>query len=719
MRLRSHLLWLTLATLLPMVVFGISASAIIASREREVFERGARERTLALLTAVDTELTGHVNTLRALAGSEALESSDMPVFHAQATRMLRTQPNWRSISLAAADGTRLVATGHAVAEPIPPIRDRESFDEAVETAKPTIGNLVLDEDGYRIPIRLPMIRDGHVRYVLNVLVDPAAVLALLSPQQLQADWVGVVLDANRRIVARTLDHATLVGQPASESLRAALDQGREGWFHGATIEGAEVYTPFSQSPVTGWTVAIGIPAHAVEGTATRAIWMLAAGTLAAVGVALVLARTLAQRISAPIASLASAATDLGRGRAIAPPGPAGVSEVNDVRLALVTAAGIIGERETALKAAHRAKDEFLAMLSHELRNPLGALASAAALLRVAPPAEPHAMAAVAAIGRQVEHMTRLVDDLLDVSRATSGKIHLNLQPRDLAAIVTSAVGAMRASGRLRDRDVTVDTTPVWVETDEIRLDQIVVNIVGNAVKYTGPGDRIAVRVYPSGGEAVLEVEDSGVGMAPDLLPRVFDLFVQGDRSLDRRAGGLGLGLTLVKRLAELHGGHVAAESAGLGQGARFRVALPAIPEPASEARAKEPRATAGRRCRVLLIEDHDDAREMMRIGLELQGHTVFEAGDGPQGLRVAADAAPEAIVVDLGLPGLDGYEVARRLRERPGLDATLLVALSGYGLPEARQRAREAGFDVHLTKPVAPDDLSDLIVARSAPQRSA
>jgi CheY-like chemotaxis protein len=164
---------------------------------------------------------------------------------------------------------------------------------------------------------------------------------------------------------------------------------------------------------------------------------------------------------------------------------------------------------------------------------------------------------------------------------------------------------------------------------------------------------------------------------------------------------------------------VAAESAGLGQGARFRVALPAIPEPASEARAKEPRATAGRRCRVLLIEDHDDAREMMRIGLELQGHTVFEAGDGPQGLRVAADAAPEAIVVDLGLPGLDGYEVARRLRERPGLDATLLVALSGYGLPEARQRAREAGFDVHLTKPVAPDDLSDLIVARSAPQGSA
>jgi signal transduction histidine kinase/CheY-like chemotaxis protein len=712
MKLRSHLLWLTLVTLLPMVVFGVSAAALIAQREREVFRRGAQERTLALVTALDTELAGHLTSLRALASSQALESGHLEAFHREATRVLRTQPHWRSISLAQPTGERLFMTAAPYGTTLSAIRDRPSLEAAVRTGEPAIGDLVVDDNGqHRIPLRLPILADRQVAYVLTVLVDPAAVLDLLSPQRLPSDWVGVVLDGNQRIVARTVDPAATLGLPASDSLRAAIGRANEGWFQGITIEGAEVYSSFNRSSFSGWTVALGIPAEAVEAAATSTGWLLAAGTLAAVGTALVLAGLLAGRISRPIVSLAAAATDLGRGRAVAPPERQGVREVNDVQQALARAASVIGEREAALKAAHRAKDEFLAMLSHELRNPLGALSSAVTLLRLNPPGDPTGQAAVAAIGRQVTHITRLVDDLLDVSRATSGKIRLSREPRDLAGVVLRALEAMRAAGQLADRDLSVETTPVWVETDETRMSQIVVNLVGNAVKYTQPSDRIAVRVYASNGEAVLEVEDSGAGITPELLPHVFDVFVQGDRSLDRRVGGLGLGLTLVKRLAELHGGRVAAESAGPGRGARFRVSVPAV-APMAPVGSAEVQAMTPRSCRVLLIEDHEDARQMMRTGLEHYGHTVFEAADGPAGIEQAASVLPDVIVVDLGLPGLDGYEVATRLRAQPELATSLLVALSGYGQPEARQRAREAGFDAHLTKPVTPDELSQFIVAK-------
>jgi CheY-like chemotaxis protein len=233
--------------------------------------------------------------------------------------------------------------------------------------------------------------------------------------------------------------------------------------------------------------------------------------------------------------------------------------------------------------------------------------------------------------------------------------------------------------------------------------------VGNAAKYTPPGGRISVSVARRDESAVVQVEDSGVGLAPELIPRVFDLFVQGERSLDRSSGGLGIGLTLVKRLVELHGGHVAAASAGPGRGSRFTVSLPAIEPPREQAPAQAPRDPGAVQRRILLVEDNDDAREMMRVALESYGHRVFEACDGAAGVGAAADTNPEVVVIDVGLPGIDGYDVARRLRATPERAGTLLIALTGYGQPEARQHALEAGFDAHLTKPVAPDRLARLI----------
>jgi CheY-like chemotaxis protein len=236
------------------------------------------------------------------------------------------------------------------------------------------------------------------------------------------------------------------------------------------------------------------------------------------------------------------------------------------------------------------------------------------------------------------------------------------------------------------------------------------------VKYTPAGGKIAVRAFRRGAEAVLQVEDTGIGLSTELLPRVFDLFVQGERALDRSSGGLGLGLTLVKRLVELHGGHVTAASRGQGHGSQFTVVFPAIEAPAAGMTpgAARERVEAPRDARVLLIDDNDDAREMMTAALEQYGLRVSQASDGPSGLRAAAESDPDAVVVDIGLPGLDGYEVARRLRAMPEGDARVLIALTGYGQPEARQQALDAGFDDHVTKPVTAERLAQLIAAELA-----
>ncbi|QOL49211.1 response regulator [Massilia litorea] len=372
----------------------------------------------------------------------------------------------------------------------------------------------------------------------------------------------------------------------------------------------------------------------------------------------------------------------------------------------------IEERQAAERKSH-AKDEFLAMLGHELRNPLSAISSAAALIDMPGAHAEMASRARQIIQRQTQHLSRIVDDLLDLSRAMSGKILLARKPVDMASLVGACLDTFRATGRTGGYRINVDLAPNWVDGDPTRLEQVATNLIDNALKYTPAGGTIDITIGLEGEEVLLTVRDTGVGIAPDLLPHVFDVFVQGSISLDRAQGGLGIGLSLVRRLVELHGGSVSATSGGASEGSAFTIRLPRAqaPEAAATPHAAQPAEAAGKPA-VLLIEDNEDGREMMATMLDVYGYPVLQSADGLDGVALATAHLPNVALVDIGLPGIDGYEVARRLRANPATSAMRLIALTGYGLAEDQRRVLEAGFDMHLVKPV---DIAQLLGALGEP----
>ena len=362
----------------------------------------------------------------------------------------------------------------------------------------------------------------------------------------------------------------------------------------------------------------------------------------------------------------------------------------------------------------RAKEDFLAMLGHELRNPLAAIASATEILKRIGTTTGTAGQSRAVIERQVRHLKRLVDDLLDAARVQGGKVTLERRPVDLAEALRQALSTLQGTGASTHHAVEVDAEPVGVNVDPIRLEQILLSLLTNAMKFTPVGRAIRVRARAEGDTAILVVEDEGIGISEEILPRIFDLFFQGERSAARTEGGLGIGLTLVKTLTELHGGSVEAASAGRGLGSTFVIRLPraVIPLPAPRRPSRAPTA----RRRVLVVEDNDDARDMLKTWLTLEGHEVLEATNGTDGVQMLIDERPHVAFIDIGLPEMDGYEVARRARrqaDRP----TLLVALTGYGQPEDRQRSFDAGFDDFVLKPVDPARLTQILAERTGALR--
>ncbi len=739
----NHLFLLVLGTLLPVVLFAAGLAVAQARHERATFERGMHDRVVAITSALDAELRATVAVLQTLAESQALAEDDLPRFHGLARRVKEVQRDWVTVILAGPDGLQRVNASRPYGSAPLNVEEKASFEAVLRTLRPAVGSLSSGPSGLRqaFPVRIPVLREGRPVYVLSAVVDPAAIARILGEQGMPDDWVGSVVDLRLRQIARLHQRSVQVGVTVAPAFHAALTSGAtEGAYRGATLEGTPSYVTWRRSAFSGWSVGIGIPATSVEASAWRALMLGLLGVGISLTLALLLARRLARRISEPVALLANQARALRRGEHSSPlhttqpeapsvlpphapdpladatpPAPAApappnrvmrevreLRELRELQQALDDAAQAmqaLSRARSQAEAANRAKDEFLAMLGHELRNPLSAITTAAQVLRRRPEGPP-AMMAQGVLQRQTAHLTKLVDDLLDASRVSRGKIALERRPLDFAALVQRVAVQVVGASPSHRLDLRLDAA--WVSGDDTRLEQIVTNLLSNAVRYSPEGGAIAVTLECADDRVRLTVRDEGVGMAAELLPRVFDLFVQGERGAARSQGGLGIGLTLAYRLAELHDGWLEAHSEGEGRGSIFTLTLPSVlPLAASGMAVQADRSVAARPLALLLVEDNDDGRRMLREVLEGEGHRVTEAADGLQALEQAAAASFDAALIDIGLPGLDGLEVARRLRHMgPRWAGTLLIAITGYGAPQDHDRSRAAGFDLHLVKPV-------------------
>ena len=719
MRLRSRLYLLVAGTVIPLALLAVVLGALIVDHERDTVQSQTLARNRAVMSAVDAELHGYLSTLEAVASNARLAAGDLRAFHDDMQRALKSQAEWDNVILSDAAGRELLVGIKPFGEQLPEDADPESLRQAVSTRKAVVGNIRrwASTGRYAVAVRLPIVEGPRVAYVLSAVVSPIPFETLLQRQNLQQGWVMALVDASGHFIARVPSRSP--ADLASPTLREGIASAPEGWNRGATVEGNDVHTAHLTSSYSRWSLGLAIPTEQVYASAFRYGIALAVGTVATVLLALLFAWGMSRRITRPIGELASVARNLGvsttatdRVRL-----SEGIEEVRDVYRALDAADTAIREREAlrqreevALKAADRAKDEFLAMLGHELRNPLSAITTSSHVLRASAPGTRMHNQSQAIIERQARQMTRLVEDLLDISRLTMGKVSLQPEAFDLAQLAGQLVQTWEQSGRAVAGRIRPALSRAWVEADRARIEQVVTNLLDNANRFTPEGAHIHLRVREEQGRAVIEVADEGAGIEPHLIGEVFKPFAQAPQGVDRSHGGLGLGLAVVQRLVEMHGGSVSVASPGRGQGATFTVSLRAIDAPERTEPQQEPSTRAAPTgLRVLVVEDGDDAREMMEAMLSLHGHQVQTAANGLQAVADSARFHPDVVLLDIGLPDVDGYEVARRLRAGPLGRQLHIVALTGYGQSEDEAAAYAAGCDRHMTKPVEPAALARML----------
>lgn len=717
MKIRAYILIMTGAIVLPIAIFAAVALETLLRSERDAALSTMKEAADATALLVDNELSSAEAALRVLAQSPHLASGDMENFYRHA-RTADRGDGGRTI-LFLASGQQVINTVAPLGATLPPPPDyvRTRTRDVIESGRTVVSGLIKGAV-QQIPvttINVPVPIDGGRRYVLGSVFSPDYFSRVIDRRAMPASWKLSVVDRAGYFIARSSEPARL-GHAANPLLMRAAAGRQQGMVRFDTRAGVDAYHAFTRSPMSGWIVTVSVPAAEIDGVARRAVMLVAIGMLAALLVAAGAAALFGRRLVNATHGAAASATALGHGGL--PPRPrTGIAEFDHLQRCIGEAgrklAAAEGERSALLQREQEARalaeeqvrirDDFLAMLSHELRNPLSGIVGAVQLLRMDSPRPELKSQAQDILMRQSRHLTRIVDDLLDLAR---GKIKLDMGPVELSAVVESTVAALRMAGRVQ-HTLTTNLEPAWVRADRTRIEQVVTNLVTNALKYTPPGGaiEIALEAHAGKGQAVLTVLDDGVGIAPDLMPRLFDIFVQGKVSLDRSQGGLGIGLSLVRSLVTLHGGSIDAASAGTGQGSVFTLRLPLLEHalvdtPAAAAPARTAPAT------VLLVEDNEDARRMLAAHLEASGYSVLEADNGIDGLALAHEARPGLAILDIGLPGLDGYQLAARLRADAATRPMRLIALTGYGQASDRERALEAGFDAHLVKPVKFDELA-------------
>jgi signal transduction histidine kinase/CheY-like chemotaxis protein len=722
--LRFHFALLVCGVLFPVVAFSVVVLRQLAASEQEAAERRLLLSAHDLASSVDRELNGTIRALQVLADAQSLESGNLDVFYDEVKRI--SNPNWSHVILTDDAGKVLLSTRQPLGSPSPRVIEPESLARLLAEKKPVIGYLTRGPEGaLAFPVRIPISYHDRLRYTLTAVVRAEMLAPLVAAPNYALEWTRTIVDARGTVVARTRDPARFVGQAATPSFLQHIRSSTDSTYRDATLEGARGFVSFSRAPASDWTAIVVVPVETVDGPAFR---FLLTATL--VGVALLVASgigafVLTRRVSRGIADAVTAADALSLGRRPTPP-RSPVAEIDRLFHALRQSADLLElrdreRRENLLRAqealataeeANRAKDDFLAMLGHELRNPLGPLRNSVHLLHQFLPEGEEPRAVVEIIERQVHHMTRLVDELLDASRVGRGAILLQLTVLDLARLVQDVTADYRVQFEAAGLalPVRVPDHPVYVEGDRTRIAQCLGNLLHNALKFTPAGGTVSVSLFPDDPYAAIEVSDTGPGIPPELLPKLFEAFSQGPQNLARMQGGLGLGLALVRGLAQLHGGDVSARSRGIGKGATFVLRLPVTTKQPPQQVASLGGADAlPTTQRILVVEDLPDAARSLKMLLAIEGHKVDTAPTAADALQRAPQIRPSVIICDIGLPDMDGYELCRRLKLLPELQSTRFIALTGYGQASDVSRALDAGFNLHLTKPVDIAALHDAL----------
>ncbi len=736
-----RLFLLTAAGLMPLgIVAGVGLFVIQRQQSAQARQVGM-ELARSVANAVDAELRSSISLLEALATTPVLDSDDVPGFLERVRRVTQSKTDWAAIVLADTSGAPLVDTGLPNGFAATDVIDEESFSRVVRSRSPAVGSLTQApaQKSWLFAVRAPVMRSGQLKYVVSALVEPEAIHQVLARQQVPSEWVISVVDAHGVRVARSRAHEANLGGRLSPSVQDVVAAGgAEGFGVAYALEGERVFAPYSRLASSDWLIVLGIPTTSVDAAVWGSIAVYGGGILLSLGLGTLVAFRVARGITRPIAELRAAAEALGRKEAPRLP-QTNIQEIGAVGAALKNAADELrsGEAERdellrkerqareAAETADRSKDEFMAVLSHELRTPLNAVYGWARMLQSGELRDDAAIArAKDAIVRNADAQVRLIDDLLDLSRITTGKMRLDTRRVDMPAVLLGALDAVRpaADGKSIRIRTSIDSDIGSVNGDPARLQQVVWNLLMNAVKFTPRGGDVNLQLQRENAQVQIVISDTGQGIAPAMLPHVFERFRQADGSSTRAHGGLGLGLALVKHLVQLHGGTVVAHSDGDGRGATFTVAVPiAADTPPAEAAPRDhpsvpppeapPTIVRLDGLRVLVADDDAEAIALADTILKGAGAEVRTCLSAAAALDTFRSWHPHVLVSDIEMPGEDGYTLIQKVRAHAARDGgeTPAIALTAYGRPQDRLRAIGAGFNMHVPKPVDPGELTAIV----------
>ena len=728
MRVRLYIALMTVAIMLPLLIASGFAIYRIWKEEHAASMASLQKTVFATVLSFDKDIAASISALQTLSNSEHLVTGNYEAFYLQAKAINRTPHTWTA--LLRIDGTQVLNTSTPFAEPqkLHPSPDTvKRISRVLDTQKPYVSDMYVGQRTGRqiVAVYIPANAKGPAG---NILVQAFALEQWknfhknLIPSD---DWIIAVLDRSGKIIARSHRDEDFVGKLARADLIHAAAQEKTGLFKTTTLEGIDSYVAFDHSDVSGWTIAAAAPTASIDEPVVRALEIAVGGFLIAVITSVTVASTFGRRFIVALHTSSTAAELLGRGQTpevVRTP----IVDVNELNQSLAEAGGLLERERSARLVAEKererlqqeerlaritaekeskAKDNFLAMLGHELRNPLAAISGAVSVLTRSKHRTPDIDRYLSIIHRQNRHLTHIIDDLLDMSRLIAGKIVLERHPVNLAESLQSCVDSLKAAGRTANHTVTVTAEQSWVSADPVRIEQIFINLIGNAIKFSPLGAPINIGLRSYDDVVVITVQDQGIGMSPELLTEIFEPFVQGPAPLIGSQSGMGIGLALVKQLVELHGGTVKVASAGQNLGSTFTILLPKVDAPVIESCSSSGHLMTAKPRTLLYVEDNNDARTVMSEMLRMYGYTVIEAANGADALAAVALRQPDAVVLDIGLPDMTGYDVARRMRELPDCSNLPILALTGYGQLKDKDKTQQLGFSAHLVKPVEADDL--------------